>query len=566
MSEVHLTINGQPVTARRGQTILEAAQGAGVDIPTLCHHPALSGHGACRMCLVEVKGMRGLQTSCTCPVAEGMEVETDTETVIEGRKFALELLLSERSHYCMYCQMSGDCELQELAYRHGLDHWRYPRSYQKMEIDASHKYIIVDPNRCILCARCVRACAEIAANHTLGLRERGSRSVIMADVNVPLGASSCTSCGACLQVCPTGALIDARSAYGGHEEDLTHTQTTCMQCSVGCALDVVTRGNRLLRIDGVWDSAPGGGLLCADGRFVPLCEERQRITRPLIRRNGHLATADWHEALGLIARNLKSGSALGLAACATSNAALDAFAKLLKKAGGKAGRMEPTAPELSYGKPGRIRDILDAEFIVIVGADPLNDHRVIGCFIKRAVDQGTPVAVVADSVNELEDYATLVVPFAEAGRVPEAAAGAGKLIILYGVALKPEAIEALKPLGDKALFLALDPARNSKGALAAGLTPLGIEDADVLYFLLGEQSEDEMPAEQVNATFTVAQAAYYSPLVEHADVVLPTPIWAERTGHFTNVEGKVLSLNAAVPMPVGVRDEAEVLASLVDML
>ena len=297
MSEVHLKINGKEVLAQSGQTILEAAKAADVDIPVLCHHPSLSNWGACRMCLVEVKGMRGLQSSCTTPVAEGMEIETESEGAVDVRKFVLELLFSERNHYCMFCQMSGDCELQDAAYRYGLDHFTYPRPYDKLEVDASRKYFIMDHNRCILCSRCVRACSEIAANHTLNLRERGADSMIMADLNVPFGESSCVECGTCLQVCPTGALIDARSAYGGREKDVTHVQTTCMQCSVGCSLDVVTRYSRLLRVDGVWGSDPNGGLLCVDGRFAPLYDNRKRVTKPMVRKDGELVAVDWDEAL-----------------------------------------------------------------------------------------------------------------------------------------------------------------------------------------------------------------------------------------------------------------------------
>jgi len=279
MSEVQLTIDGQKVVAQSGQTILEAAQSAGIDVPTLCHHPALTAWGACRMCLVEeaaqsagidvptlchhpaltawgacrmclveVKGVRGLQASCTSPVADGMEVQTESDAAVEVRKFVLELLFAERNHYCMFCQMSGDCELQDMAYRYGLDHFTYPRPYDKLPLDASRKYFIMDHNRCILCMRCVRACSEITANHTLNVRERGSKSMIMADLNVPFGESTCVECGSCLQVCPTGALIDARSAYGGREKDVTHTETTCMQCSIGRRRCLGLRAQRRLAL------------------------------------------------------------------------------------------------------------------------------------------------------------------------------------------------------------------------------------------------------------------------------------------------------------------------------
>ncbi len=568
MSELQITINGQKIKAQSGQTILEAAQAAGIDdIPVLCYHPALSSWGACRMCLVEVEGMRGLQTACTCPVADGMEVETETEEVVNVRKFVLELLFSERNHYCMFCQMSGDCELQTLAYRYGLDHFTYPRPYEKLGVDASRKYFIMDQNRCILCSRCVRACSEIVANHTLNLRERGADSMIMADLNVPFGESTCVECGTCLQVCPTGALIDARSAYGGREKDVTHTETTCMQCSVGCTLDVVTRYERLLRVDGVWDSDPNDGLLCVDGRFIPLYEERKRVTTPLLRKDDKLTEVSWDEALNLVADKLQVGKVQGLAMSATTNEALAAFAKLFEKVNGEAGRLEPEVDALGYGEVAQIGDLLDADYIIVAGAQPLDYQRVIGYFIQRVADQGTPVAVIGDSENELADCASLVVSYAEAGKVADAASEAQKPVIVYSVGAKSEALKALKPLGDKVRFLALDPARNGMGATSAGLgmvNDLGaaMKDAKTVYVLLGEQSEDKALLDQVNGAFRVVQASYYSPLVEDADVVLPTPIWTERTGHVTNLEGKVKPLSPALDMPEGVLDDAEVLGKL----
>jgi formate dehydrogenase major subunit len=562
MSKVQLTINGQSVTAESGQTILEAAQAAGIHIPTLCHHPALSNHGACRVCLVEVKGMRGLQTSCTCPVAEGMEVQTETEAVVEARAFSLQLLFSERNHYCMICQESGDCELQELAYEHGLDHWRYPRAYERMAVDASHPYIIIEPNRCVLCTRCVRACAEIAANHTLSLRERGSETMICADTNVPLGESTCVSCGMCLQVCPTGALIDARSAYGGHEEELVHTLSTCIQCSVGCSIDIVSRGSRVLRVDGVWDSSPSDGLLCVDGRFKPLYEERKRITAPQMRLNGKLAETTWEEALATIVEKLTSESVVGLTSCATTNEALDAFAELIEKVNGKAGRLAPPMLELNYGESARLGDIENADFIVVAGTDPLDHHKVVGYLIKRAVDRGARLALVGELENALSDYASFVVPYAETEKVVALAAQTNCPIVIYGAELVPAAAASFAPLAARARFLALNPVCNGKGAKAAGLAPTAPHDAGVLYFLLGEQCEEEKLAEQINGAFVIVQASYTSQLIERADVVLPAPIWAERSGHVTNVEGNTLSLNPAVPMPDGVRDETAVLLNL----
>ncbi|MDX9956127.1 MAG: molybdopterin-dependent oxidoreductase [Anaerolineae bacterium] len=564
MSEVHLIINGQEIVAQSGQTVLEAAKAAGIDIPVLCHHPALSNWGACRMCVVEVEGMRNVQTSCTLPVTEGMKVLTHTPKTTSLRKFVLELLFSERNHYCMYCQMSGNCELQDQAYAHGLDHWTYPRPFEKLSVDASRKYFIMDHNRCILCSRCIRACSEIAANHTLNLRNRGAKTMVVADLDVPFGASSCVECGTCLQVCPTGALVDARSAYGGREKDVSHTTTTCMQCSVGCELDVVTRYNRLLRVDGIWGSEPNDGLLCVDGRFKPLYEERKRVTKPLLRQDGALVEVSWNEAFAAVAEKLKSGSCQGLAACATTNEALAAFAKLIAKAGGKAGRLEPAALTLGYGTPARVADVLEADFIIVAGAHPLDYQRVIGYFIHRAADKGVPVAVITDGENALSARAAMTLASAQAGVVAQAAAAAEKVVLVYSVGLRPEVIAALKPLGDKLHFLALDPASNGKGAEAAGLAPLAPTKTDVAYIMLGEQAPEETL--QLKAGFKVVQAAYFSPLAEQADVVLPTPIWSERTGHITNLDGVIKPLNVVLPAPAGVRDEAEVLGQLLALL
>ncbi|HNT78854.1 MAG TPA: 2Fe-2S iron-sulfur cluster-binding protein [Anaerolineae bacterium] len=566
MTEIHLTINGQSVVAQAGQTVLEAARAAGIDIPTLCYHPALSNWGACRMCLVEVKKMRGLQTACTCPAAEGMEVETDTPATTEVRKFVLELLFSERNHYCMFCQMSGDCELQAAAYRYGLDHFTYPRPYTKLGVDATRKYFIMDQNRCILCTRCIRACNEIVANHTLSIRERGAKSMIMADLNVPFGESTCVECGTCLQVCPTGALIDAKSAYGGREKDVTHTQTTCMQCSVGCQLDVVTRYQRLLRVDGLFDAAPSHGLLCADGRFKPLYEERKRVEAPLVRQDGQLAETSWDEALALVAGKLKAGNAEGLALCATTDAALAAFARLFEKAGGQAGTLEPVAPALGYGKPAQLSDILDADLIIVAGAQPLDYQRVVGYYVQRAMTKGVLLAVIANTPDSLSEKARITATPDNLAKVVDAAATASKIVLIYSVGAAPATLAAFSAVADKVYALPLSPARNGAGAAAAGLLPIKPNGAATQYFLLGEQSEDTAFVGTRNGAFAIVQASYHSALVDQADVVLPAPIWVERSGAVTDMTGVQRTLNPALPMPAQVRDEAEVLAQLAEMV
>ena len=241
-----LTINNKPVDVAEGTTVLNAARSAGIEIPTLCEHPHLTPYGGCRLCLVDVEGARTLQPSCTLPVTEGMVVKTDTDKVLAARKFVLTLIFSERNHFCPFCQVSGgDCELQNAAYREGMTHWPLQPNWQPFPVDASHPYIVMENNRCILCRRCVRACGELIGNFTLGFEERGARSLLVADLGVPLGSSSCISCGSCVQVCPTGALIDRWSAYRGKETQVEKTQSVCTGCSIGCGIDVLVRDNNL---------------------------------------------------------------------------------------------------------------------------------------------------------------------------------------------------------------------------------------------------------------------------------------------------------------------------------
>jgi formate dehydrogenase major subunit len=567
MAKVNITINGQQITAEAGLTILQAARTANIDIPVLCEHPSLTAWGACRVCLVEIANQRALQPACTFPISEGLEIWTESEKVVNSRKFVLELLFSERNHFCMYCQMSGDCELQDLAYRYGLDHWTYNRSYEPRQLDATRKYFVMEPNRCVLCRRCLRACADIAASHTLGLKERGANSVIIADHDVPFGESTCVECGTCLQVCPTGALMDRRAAYGYRDkDDVVSTRSVCTQCSVGCAIDVITKDNRVLRVDGAWDAGPSKGLLCVDGRFKPLYETRERVTTPMIRRNGALQAADWDEALALIAGKMQGAPAMGVAASATTNEALQAFADLFQKANGAAGRVEGGLPDLGYRKHATLQDVEAADFIIVAGVDPLSQNRVVGYLAKRAIDRGARLAIIGDAQNGMSSYATLVASDTEANEVIELAQKAEHAVVLYGPALTPEAMESLKPLAYTALFLGLDGTRNGSGALAAGLDPIDPQKAGVLFLLAGDTNRSEAFDAYLNGAFTVVQTSSQSALLEKADVVLPAPVWSEQAGHMTNLEGKQFTLHAAAPMPAGVRSEAEVLKALADML
>jgi bidirectional [NiFe] hydrogenase diaphorase subunit len=211
-----LTIDERQVSGRRGQTILEVALENEIEIPTLCHLEGLSDIGACRLCMVEIKGSNKLLPACVTTIFEGMDVSTNTERLQKYRRNILELLFAERNHVCAVCVSNGHCELQAMAQRQGLTHVRLPYRNPSLPVDASHERFTADHNRCILCTRCVRICAEVEGAHVWDVMGRGTDSVLITDLHEKWGESTCTSCGKCVQVCPTGALFDKSKVGSDH--------------------------------------------------------------------------------------------------------------------------------------------------------------------------------------------------------------------------------------------------------------------------------------------------------------------------------------------------------------
>ena len=571
---VNITMNGQKVSTPPGSTILQAAKQAGIDIPTLCDHPALIPIGACRICVVEVQGQRTLITACTFPITEGMVVETESPQVVSARKFILDMLFSERNHYCPFCEASGDCELQKLGYRYGLDHWIYPTYTKPFPLDASHKHLIMEHSRCVLCGRCERACSDLVANHTLGLRNRGNAAMIHCDADLPWGESSCISCGTCSQVCPTGAIFQRRSSFMGREAQTERIKSTCNRCSMGCGTEIITRGGNVLRIDGDWDAKVNSGRLCQYGRFDPLYDERERVTRPQLRRGGKLEPVSWDEALQAVADRVGGVKAPEIGVLTSSNCTNEAlyllgklFRQELKAA--NAGILNAAAPKLIDKPQGSLSEIARSDVIVVVGANPVKDQPVSSFFVKRSVDKGARLVVVDGKDNGLAPFASINLEMSEINKAIEIAERAGQPIVLYGAGVTEEAAGALKKLQGKAAFVALEPGVNTHAAVAFGLANgFRPSTVKVLYALLGEQDcdgKDVLKGIDKNA-FIAVQASFISPLTQQADVVLPMAIWSERAGSLTNTEGRVQKVNKAVEPAGEAKPDWEVLSLLAEKL
>lgn len=592
---IQLTINGQPVEVETGSTILDAVRQAGFNVPTLCYHPKLVSYGSCRLCLVEVEGARTLQPSCVVPANNGMVVHTDTDKTKSARKFILSMIFSERNHFCMYCQdTDGDCELQQSAYDAEMTHWPITPAYKPFIVDASHPDFILDNNRCILCRRCVRTCTELVGNATLGFEERGSGSILIADNNVPLGESTCISCGNCVQFCPTGALIDRRSAYQGRETDLTHVNSVCIDCSLGCERVVKTRDNRLVRIDGNPDAGFNDSLLCYDGRYKPLSETRKRITTPMVRRNGQLEPISWDEALSAISAQFKTHDSSEISAHISPRQPIEALSAFHEFFADhfNAGQVALLGHDQTARSAARLAAeigafesdlsvLKDCDSAIILGLDMVKDHQVAGFFLKRqALNDlnmfiansirtsvgdwssnkleyvGTDYAAVVDLLRSYakDETANLTEKLQHLGLNPEHSEKVlGKLkesqkpVIVVGKEFaKAENMQAFRDLvllareiGAKVVALK-GKGNNFTGALYGYEMDAQAKPAPVFYLALGDGHACDHTRDALSGSeFKIVQSSYASEFTEMADIVLPCTIWAEQAGHYLTSEGKL---------------------------
>jgi NADH-quinone oxidoreductase subunit G len=403
MADVNITVDGKKVTAPAGTLLIEACKSAGIEVPAFCYYPNLSPQGACRMCLVKVEKMPKLQTACTTYVSEGMAVSTDTPEIHQARKSMVEMLLGNHPLDCPVCDAGGECELQDMTFSYGAAESKFIDIKNHREEQQWSPVVYFDRPRCILCFRCVRVCGEGMDVWALGVQNRGVGSVIAPNKEDHL---ECEECGMCIDICPVGALTSGAYRYKTRPWEMKHIGTTCTHCADGCKTTLGVRradtGMEIVRGDNRDKSGINGDFLCMKGRYAfDFANSEDRLTQPLIRKDGRLTPSNWEEAFELIGRRFKEirdsfgGQATGVIGSTRTtneeNYLLQKFARLVLRTNNIDHHRTADFPALVAalrGKPegtASMRDVFNAPAILLIGNDPTEQHPLLAWQIRNNV-------------------------------------------------------------------------------------------------------------------------------------------------------------------------------------
>lgn len=605
-AEVTCEINGKSHTFPRGTMLVDAIHRVGSAIPYYCYHSKLAPVGACRVCLVQMDTPRGpmIITACTTPVAEGMKIQTMSEGAKVARKQVLQFLLINHPLDCPICDKGGECDLQDftLAYGPGVSEFGERKIHRRKAADLG-PFLVLDQERCILCQRCVRYEDEVLGERNLVLKERGDRTVIDTGQGEPYAGHFS---GNNTELCPVGALTSRTYRFKARPWDVHPVQTVCQGCSLGCNMTAQRRNDKLVRLLTRDNPALDGGWLCDRGRYgFGHTTGQERITEPLVRRDGKLVPATWDEAIAAAAEGLRQGAAV-LGGGRLTDEEQMALSELARMAIGtndidwRIGEQRFAAPEAVGLHGAQVTDIDRADMIVLLATAPAEEAPVLDIRLRRAAKKGARVVElgpvtgfrhaaarhVACQPEALADFLTQLAPDFAAAKSPlivwngrggpdllaAVAATGSSVLVLSELAnargaeiagLVPDALPGYHPLGAAAALSALwggtpptNPGRDAAGILAACR-----DGAIHALYLVGANPLRSFPdghlaeAALARVPFLIVQDLFLTESCARADVVLPAAGPLEKGGHVTGLAGARQAVQRVVPGPGGARPD-----------
>lgn len=582
--KIKLAIDGKIVEAPEGSTLVEAADMNGMHIPNLCYLKGLKGIGACRLCLVEIEGMKAPMLGCTTKVKEGMVINTKTEKVQEIRKFVIDLILSMHPLDCMTCTKAGVCNLQQYAYDFELKESSFTRKKLGYPVDEANPFIKRDPDYCILCGRCIRICKS-QGTEVLDFSGRGVGAKVVTANDKPLQESSCTFCGSCIDVCPVNAILEADRWRKGREWEYQKTESACLICGNGCNIVVSTKDGSIVKINTGVAEGRAERFICARGRFsFDSLNSEMRVSVPMKKVNGELKETTWEDAIAVVAQKLKEA---GTEASFISSAKiLNEDAMLLKKLASDVVKTKNVDSSVSLysgydAMKGGGADLENADLFILAGIAPDQWKRVLpalDAIVRKRVNSGAKLIVVnsgeprisgaanvflkGDEVKILEEISQAVV--SKGIKAPKEmiealahvnpsddAVNAAELFVASGspvIITSPDIFRAAANLSlIKGEAVAVPLESNAKGVVLSGLTSEGKRFRDIIsspskvLYVAGEVPVDKRPA----TDFLIVQNSHMTDLATQADVVLPSTPSLESEGTIVDYLGRLKKVNRA---------------------
>jgi NADH dehydrogenase/NADH:ubiquinone oxidoreductase subunit G len=583
---ITVTIDGKDVQVTEGMNIIDASEVAGIHIPNLCYLKGMKGIGACRLCLVEVEGLKAPVIACNTKVKEGMVIRTKTDKIQEIRKFVIDLLLSMHPLDCMTCTKAGVCNLQQYAYDFGLKESSFRRKMAGYPTDEANPFIKRDPEYCVLCGRCVRVCKEQGTN-VLEFMGRGIESRVITAGDRPLQESSCTFCGSCVDACPVNALLESDRWRRGREWEYEKKDSVCLFCGNSCSILTSTKDGRIQKINAGAETGSAERYICAYGRFGFDCIEADtRIAAPMKRVNGELRETTWEDALETVAKRLRdAGKETGFISTAGIP---NEDALTLKKLAREVVKTKHIDTCMSLYADGdyfiqsQKADIDCADLIVLIDLNPSQWKRVLPALdasVRRRVDRGAKLIVITESENRIGEVAAVHLK----GNVISILKRIGKSLIEKGMKADrkfrtsvqnvdvTEEIEKAATLiaGAKELLIFSSPSffeasanisllkgkiiavpleSNAKGVALMGLISDGKSYSEMVngktevLYAIGELPCSQRP----DTEFLIVQNTHFTPLARQADVLLPAASFFEVSGTVIDYLGRLRHLHKVI--------------------